>query len=76
MHDSMVVTKILDAVKGYSGLLRVYVSVGRRSCIRPDMLKRSFDAAKQGTKASEAELVTVPCPGEGIVVLSVEVEAG
>jgi len=69
-----VASRILETVETYKGLRSVFVSVGRKSCVHPDMLMNAFDIAKQGTPAAAAELVAVPSPGEDITVLSVEVD--
>lgn len=74
MHEASVASRILETVEGYAGLRTVYVGVGRGSCVHPDMLRDAFDIAKQGTPAGKAELVSIPCPGCDIVVLSIEVE--
>jgi Zn finger protein HypA/HybF involved in hydrogenase expression len=74
MHDVSVAERILDAVKDCKGLRTVFVLVGRDSCVRADMLERSFDAAKRGTPQEAAKLVVVPGPGEDITVISVEVD--
>jgi Zn finger protein HypA/HybF involved in hydrogenase expression len=73
MHEASVAVRILETVEGYKGLQSVFVTVGRKSCVHPDMLKNAFDTVKQGTPVAFAELVVLPGPGEDITVLSVEV---
>ncbi len=67
-------SRIVETVQEYPGLRVIYVAIGRKSCVHPDMLRDAFELVKHGTCAEWAELVTVPCPGEDISVLSVEVE--
>ena len=74
MHEASVAMRILDAVEGYGGLKAVFVTIGRQSCVHPDMLRAAFDAVKHGTPADCCELVAMDCPGEDIRVISIEVE--
>ena len=74
MHESSVAARIVETVQEYEGLRAVFVSVGQKSCVHPEMLRDAFDIVKRGTPAGNAELVTLPCPGCDIAVLSVEVE--
>jgi Zn finger protein HypA/HybF involved in hydrogenase expression len=72
MHDLAVAAQILEAVKGRGPLRAVHVLIGRDSCLTPEHLARSFDAAKRGTEAEHAELVVLRGPGDGVTVVSVE----
>jgi Zn finger protein HypA/HybF involved in hydrogenase expression len=74
VHEASVALRILDTVEGIHGIRAVFVTVGRHSCVHPDMLRVSFNALKAGTAAAQAELVVIGSPGDDIRVHSIEVE--
>jgi hydrogenase nickel incorporation protein HypA/HybF len=75
VHELSIAASVVDGVcerTGDARIARVFLRIGRESCVAPDAIRFCFDLCAHGTAVEGAALEVEEAPGEGLLVTAVE----
>jgi hypothetical protein len=75
VHELSIAESVVEGVRERTGdarIARVFLQVGRWSCVEPDAIRFCFDLCARGTAVEGAALEIEEIAGDGLLVKAVE----